>query len=107
MEPIITVDALHRGAKYFMDNGRAKTHDEAMAMLKGLRRPPFRPLGFETVLSIHVERSFSREADYTGSLAPVGGKCFGSANMGEFEAPLLRAKNPFSFYRLYKKGTMG
>ena len=25
---------LHRGAKYFMDSGRAATHDEAMALLQ-------------------------------------------------------------------------
>jgi hypothetical protein len=30
----IDASRLHRGAKYFMDNGRAQTHDEAMALLR-------------------------------------------------------------------------
>lgn len=33
MEQIINADSLHRTAKYFMDNGRAQTHDDAMALL--------------------------------------------------------------------------
>lgn len=31
----VNAETLHRGAKYFMDNGRARTHDEAMALLQG------------------------------------------------------------------------
>jgi len=34
MEPVIDSTILHRTAKYFMDNGRAETHDDAMALLK-------------------------------------------------------------------------
>ncbi|WP_407123439.1 hypothetical protein [Bradyrhizobium sp. STM 3561] len=31
---MLDASTLHRGAKYFMDSGRAATHDEAMAMLR-------------------------------------------------------------------------
>ena len=31
---MVDSSTLHRGAKYFMDSGRAATHDEAMAMLR-------------------------------------------------------------------------
>jgi hypothetical protein len=34
MAAIIDSSSLHRTAKYFMDNGRAETHEEAMALLK-------------------------------------------------------------------------
>lgn len=34
MGGIIDSSSLHRTAKYFMDNGRAETHDEAMAILR-------------------------------------------------------------------------
>jgi hypothetical protein len=34
MEPSIDSSSLHRTAKYFMDNGRAETHDEAMGLLR-------------------------------------------------------------------------
>jgi hypothetical protein len=34
MSEIIDSDTLHRTAKYFMDNGRAETHDEAMGLLR-------------------------------------------------------------------------
>lgn len=34
MDSTIDADNLHRTAKYFMDNGRAETHDEALALLK-------------------------------------------------------------------------
>jgi hypothetical protein len=33
MEQVIDAGSLHRTAKYFMDSGRAETHDEAMALL--------------------------------------------------------------------------
>lgn len=35
MGSIIKPDSLHRTAKYFMDNGRADTHEDSMALLKG------------------------------------------------------------------------
>src|SRR6202034_1378477 len=34
MGAIIKPDSLHRTAKYFMDNGRADTHEDSMALLK-------------------------------------------------------------------------
>src|ERR1019366_8700142 len=34
MNQIINPDTLHRTAKYFMDNGRAETHEEAMGLLR-------------------------------------------------------------------------
>lgn len=34
MSRVVDPNELHRTAKYFMDNGRAKTHEEAMAMLE-------------------------------------------------------------------------
>ena len=48
-----TVDAntLHRTAKYFMDNGRAESHDDAMALLNSFGLNIF--VGSEIVNSIH------------------------------------------------------
>jgi hypothetical protein len=34
MNPLVTHETLHRGAKYFMDNGRAASHEEALDLLR-------------------------------------------------------------------------
>jgi hypothetical protein len=35
MEDVVTQETLHRTAKYFMDNGRASSHEQAMNVLRG------------------------------------------------------------------------
>jgi hypothetical protein len=34
MNPVVTHETLHRGAKYFMDNGRVASHEEALDLLR-------------------------------------------------------------------------
>jgi hypothetical protein len=50
MATLIDSNSLHRTAKYFMDNGRAKTHGEAMALLE------------QFGLTVHVGREVSDSA---------------------------------------------
>jgi len=56
MEGIVDSSSLHRTAKYFMDSGRAETHDEAMAMLKKFG------------LTIHVGPEIVRSAHHQTAL---------------------------------------
>jgi hypothetical protein len=48
---MLDASTLHRGAKYFMDSGRAATHDEAMALLQSFG------------LTIHVSGSIALSLD--------------------------------------------
>ena len=56
MEGIVDSSSLHRTAKYFMDSGRAETHDEAMTMLKKFG------------LTIHVGPEILRSAHHQTAL---------------------------------------
>jgi hypothetical protein len=53
MEAIIDSGSLHRTAKYFMDSGRADTHDEAMAFLKRFGLTVY--VGEEIADSVHQQ----------------------------------------------------
>jgi hypothetical protein len=53
MGQIIKPDSLHRTAKYFMDNGRADTHEDAMALLDGFGLTVF--VGQEIAGSVHQQ----------------------------------------------------
>jgi hypothetical protein len=56
MEGIVDSSSLHRTAKYFMDNGRAETHDEAIGML------------MKFGLTIHVGPEILRSAHHQTAL---------------------------------------
>src|ERR1700692_427094 len=53
MGQIIKPDSLHRTAKYFMDNGRADTHEDAMTLLDGFGLTIF--VGQEIAGSVHQQ----------------------------------------------------
>lgn len=55
MEPIIDSNSLHRTAKYFMDNGRAESHGEAMEILAGFGLTVY--VGPEIVDSVHHQNA--------------------------------------------------
>jgi hypothetical protein len=55
MENVIDPNSLHRTAKYFMDNGRAQSHDEAMTMLAEFGLTIF--VGREITHSIHHQNA--------------------------------------------------
>ena len=57
---MLDASTLHRGAKYFMDSGRAATHDEAMALLQSFG------------LTIHVGASVATSRDEQVALADAG-----------------------------------
>lgn len=55
MKPIIEPSSLHRTAKYFMDNGRAGSHDDAMQLLAGFGLTIY--IGPEIVSSVHHQNA--------------------------------------------------
>jgi hypothetical protein len=59
MGQITDPGSLHRTAKYFMDNGRAETHDEAMALLKRFG------------LTVHVGPEIARSVDQQTALVTL------------------------------------
>ena len=68
MTALIDHTRLHRTAKYFMDNGRAATHDDAMGILRG----------FADVKAPMLISGFS----YIGVGVPVSYVCAFTLNMG-------------------------
>ena len=56
MDNVIDETSLHRTAKYFMDSGRAQTHEEAMGLLK------------QFGLTIHVGDEIENSVDHQTAL---------------------------------------